>query len=178
MKIALFVLLVPCMSVVSKQDITFSPPLRKCPSVFIVSFTTLLTGFAESYGNLLKPGVLPPLIGSFTFDTVLQLSFPLSNIFPSTTRLISVMVCIYSRYDFTQDGVPFNVWLWTECDGGVRDIKLKRGYRRAQDAISFDSETFDFAYCPTNPRLYLMSDAIGRPQNTGIELFAVRFDNF
>lgn len=84
-----------------------------------------------------------------------------------TVRIVSI---------YTKTRADFNVWLWTECYGSVIDIKLKRGIRNPQTVVVFDSETFDFAYCPSNPKLYFQSDTLGN-QNMQIEIWAVAYKN-
>jgi hypothetical protein len=130
------------------------------------------TGFGST-SFLVGPGIQPSLIGTLTLNTNHQVAFPLSSIFPSTARQISVTVFIYSGLSSVK--APFSVWLWTECDGKVHDTKYKRGLRYPQDAFSFDSETFDFAYCPSHPKLYLKTNIMD--QNMGVELYAVGYAN-
>ncbi len=70
----------------------------------------------------------------------------------------------------------FNVWFWTECDGEVLNIVFKRGTKRPQNAIAFNSETFDLAYCSTNPNLYVTSDIIRDYQyGLSMDMFAVGY---
>lgn len=67
-----------------------------------------------------------------------------------------------------------NVWLWTELDNDQKDIKFKWSHRYPQNAISTDSETFNFSYSPNHLRLYLMSD-VDVSQNMLLELFVVGY---
>ncbi|CAF3499146.1 unnamed protein product [Rotaria sp. Silwood2] len=98
--------------------------------------------------------------------------FDIGTLIPNTAQQLSVTVFIRSGYDSNS---PYNVWLWTEFGNNQKDIKFKRGYRYPQSAISFDSETFNFAYSSNHPKLYLMSDVTAETGNMFLELFAVGY---
>ncbi|CAF2464272.1 unnamed protein product [Rotaria sp. Silwood2] len=125
-----------------------------------------------TYTSLLTPGVVPPSIGSFKFNTLNTVVFDIGTLIPNTAQQLSVTVFIRSGYDSNS---PYNVWLWTEFGNNQKDIKFKRGYRYPQSAISFDSETFNFAYSSNHPKLYLMSDVTAETGNMFLELFAVGY---
>jgi hypothetical protein len=125
-----------------------------------------------NYTSLLKPGVIPPIIGQFLFNTRDTQAFDVGHLIPNTVQEISV--CLYMRSGNESENGVFNIWLWTELDNGRKDIKFKRSHRYPQNAISTDSETFNFAYSPNHPRLYLMSDCV-KGQNILLELFVVGY---
>ncbi|CAF1444816.1 unnamed protein product [Adineta steineri] len=125
-----------------------------------------------SYTSLLQPGVLPPVIGSFTFNTLNTISFDVGAIVPNTAKQLNVTVNIDCGYAGVAS--KFNVWLWTELDNGQQDVKFKQGSRYPQNAISNDSETFSFAYSSKSPKLFLKSD-YDQNQNLSINLFAVGY---
>src|ERR1700722_15397851 len=84
--------------------------------------------------SLLRPGVVPPLIGSFNFKTLNTVSFDVGQHIPNTAQQLSVTITINcghaSKYSV------FNVWLWTELENDRQDIKFKRGVRYPQNAYS------------------------------------------
>lgn len=123
--------------------------------------------------TLLTPGVVPPMIGSFGFDTLNTVSFDIDALIPKTAQLITVTVVVRSGHNPQQS--LYNIWLWTETGNGQKDIKFKRGFRYAQNALSCDSETFNFLYSSSHSRLYLMSDVEIGAGNMHLELFAVGY---
>jgi hypothetical protein len=54
----------------------------------------------------------------------------------------------------------FNINIWTENPKGKKFVKIKRGYRYPQSAISFDSENLWFPFFKTNRKLYFQTDQI------------------
>lgn len=133
-------------------------------------------GFRNMAVQLVKPGVVPPLIGRFVYNTVDQVSYRLDNIFPSNTRIASIAVYTHMGNDPSESDV--NIWLWTECDGGIRDIKYKKAFRsRSGYAVPYDSETFNFAFCPSNPRIFLLCDSIRNHGNVWLDLYAVDYSD-
>jgi hypothetical protein len=125
-----------------------------------------------TYKSLLEPGIVPPKIGQFLFNTRNTQAFDLGSFIPNTAREISVT--IYMRSGFEKVYSKFNVWLWTELDNDRNDVKFKLCERYPQNAFSTDSETFIFSYSPNHPRLYVMSDA-DTGQNMLLELFAIGY---
>lgn len=125
---------------------------------------------------LVNPGVVPPLIGYFNFDAKHHISYSLNSTFPATARTISITVFIYTGYCGASIGTEFNFWLWTECIGKIADIKFKRYYCYANRAVAHDSETLQFMYCPSNPKLYLTTDA-NVYSHTQLQLYAVAYTN-
>ncbi len=125
-----------------------------------------------TYKSLLKPGVVPPIIGQFLFNTSNTQVFDLGSFIPNTAREISVTVFMRSGSESISS--VFNVWLWTELDNDRNDVKFKRCQRYPQNAFSTDSETFNFSYSPSHPKIYIKSDAdTGR--NMLLELFVVGY---
>ncbi|CAM4778994.1 unnamed protein product, partial [Rotaria magnacalcarata] len=80
------------------QNASLTPPLSSHDTTFLV-----------------VPGVVPPLIGYFNFDTKHHVSYSLNSFFPDTTRTISVTVFISTGFCGSSVSTSFNVWLWTEC---------------------------------------------------------------
>ena len=126
----------------------------------------------EPYTSLLKPGVVPPMIGQFIFNTCNTQVFDVSDLIPKTARDITVV--IYMRSGCEATSAQGNIWIWTELGNDRKDIKFKRFYYYAQNAVSFDSETFTFSYSREHPKLYLMSD-VSTGQNIILELFVVGY---
>jgi hypothetical protein len=125
-----------------------------------------------THTSLLKPGVVPPTIGEFLFNTLNTQSFDVGSSISKTAREISVMVFIRSGSEKISS--VFNVWLWTELENDRKDVKFKRCHRYPQNAISSDSETFVFSYSPNHPKLYLRAD-VDTGQNMLLELFVVGY---
>ena len=125
-----------------------------------------------TYTTLLTPGVVPPMIGSFNFETLNTVSFDVGSLIPNTAQQLSVTVFIRSGHNPPS---VYNVWLWTEFGNGQKDTKLKRGFRYEQAAISCDSETFNFDYSSNHSKLYLMSDVTAQSGRMYLELFAVGY---
>ena len=131
----------------------------------------LIIGAASSV-PLIRPGIVPYMLGTFRFDTLVQRAFALSPIIPSTATRFSVTVALRSGMNSGEDVV--NLWLWTECLlTPFQDIRFKRAYRYNQAAYSFDSETFEFVHCPSNSKLFVITD--NRANNVLLELFAVGY---
>ena len=126
-----------------------------------------------NYTSLVTPGVVPPLLGSFQFDTLNTVSFVLAPPIPNTAQQINVTVTI--SCGCAKDTSPFTVWLWTELENGRQDVKFKQGMRYPQNAFSTDSETFSFAYSSNYPRLFLKSDYNKNSDNMWMSLFVVGY---
>ncbi|CAF1249066.1 unnamed protein product [Adineta ricciae] len=127
---------------------------------------------ASSYVSFITPKIVPFLLGTFRFDTLETVDFPLDVIFPSTARRIDVIVFMRSGMNSYEASV--NLWLWTECpEKGTFDTKFKRGYRYNQVAYAFDSELLEFSYCSSKPTLHLTTD--NHANNVLVELYAAGY---
>ncbi len=120
----------------------------------------------------IETGCCTTQIGSFSFNTLNTVAFDIGTLIPNTAQQISVTVIIRTGHN---NNSLYNVWLWTEFGNNEKDIKFKRGFRYTQDAISCDSETFNFAYSLNYPKLYLMSDVTAQTGRMYLELFAVGY---
>lgn len=125
-----------------------------------------------AYTSLLNPGVIPPKVGQFAFNTRNIQTFDVSNMVPTTAKEIDVFV--YMRHGHEASDADFNVWLWTELGNDKKDVKFKRSHRYPQNAYSTDSETFTFSYSSSHSKLYLMSD-LDAGQNILLELFLLGY---
>ncbi|UJR35043.1 hypothetical protein I4U23_027819 [Adineta vaga] len=126
----------------------------------------------SSYVSFVTPKIVPFLLGTYRFDTLESVEFPLDVIFPSTARKVNIIVFIRSGMNSYE--TAFNLWLWTECpEKSLIDTKFKRGYRYNQNAYSFDSETLEFSYCSSKPKLYAITD--NQANNVHVELYAAGY---
>ena len=75
-----------------------------------------------SHTSLLQPGVVPPQIGTFTFNTLNTTVFDVGTLIPNTAQQLSVNISIHCGHASQQS--IFNVWVWTELEGGRQDINL------------------------------------------------------
>ena len=83
---------------------------------------------------------------------------------------------VFVRSGMNSAEADVNIWIWTECpEIGIRDTRFKRGYRYDQTAYSFDSETFDFLYCPSTPALHVQTN--NQANNVRLEVFAIGYTN-
>ncbi len=102
------------------------------------------------------------------------MSFSLADIFPPNTRVVSIAIGSHMGNEPVESDV--NIWLWTECDGGIQDVKYKRLYRSKSDlTVSYDSETFNFVYCSSHPHILLLCDIMRRQANIWLDLYAVGY---
>jgi hypothetical protein len=125
-----------------------------------------------SHTSLLQPGVVPPQIGTFTFNTLNTTVFDVGTLIPNTAQQLSVNISIHCGHASQQS--IFNVWVWTELEGGRQDIKFIQGMRYPQSAYSSQSETFNFAYSSKHPRLYIKSD-FNKGENMWLTIYAVGY---
>ena len=123
--------------------------------------------------NLLVPGVVPPMIGSFNFDTLNVVTFDVGALIPNTAQQITVTIVVRSGYNPKES--QYNLWIWTETMNGQKDVKFKRGYRYPQPAWSSDSETLSFVYSSSHSRLYLQTDVMKNAGNMYLEIYAVSY---
>lgn len=130
-----------------------------------------ITQNMESNTQLISPGVIPPLIGVYSFNTLHTVAYDIGNFFPSTAKQFNILVFMYSGDERDQSFV--NTWLWTECSQH-KDTKLIRTRRYWQPAYSFISNTYLLSYCRHNPILYLKS-SIQDGRNTKLEIYAAGY---
>ncbi|CAM2711856.1 unnamed protein product [Rotaria socialis] len=103
-----------------------------------------------------QPGVNPINIGSVEFKTVEEISFSLRNRVPTNTQRLGIIISIVSGFNPPETNGVVNFWIWTECDGQAF-THFKQIFIYAQNAVSFDSETFTLPYCSSNQRIYVKS---------------------
>ncbi|CAF1328567.1 unnamed protein product [Rotaria magnacalcarata] len=121
----------------------------------IVSKTAINAQTYKSDKWLVQPGVYPTLIGSFLANTDNTRTFNIPDNIPNIAQKFSATVSIYSGINNGEADMA--LWFWTECDGNSY-VRFKRVRYYVQNAIAYDSETFDFIHCETNRKLFAKVD--------------------